>query len=115
MRHEVDVRLVRLLRASLGLADALRDIGVNGDISVKLNRESGLSVLQLVSGSQEAGAEAFSQRNRPVSHEANSLAVAGLTFNWPKRGRTVEMRPCNDNGTAPVLTHFFEEEAPAHR
>lgn len=112
MRSDVDQRLVRLLKASLGLVDALRDSGVAGEIAVSLNREGGLQVLQLVAGSADTAAEAFSQRHRPVSHDANSLAVAGLTFQWPKRGHVLELRPVNDNG--PVLTRF-DEETPALR
>jgi len=112
---DVDPRLVRLLKASLGLVDALRDSGVAGDIAVRLNREGGLSVLKLVAGSDAAGAEAFSQRNRPVSHEVNSLAVAGLTFHWPRQDRRLDFVPVNDNGSTAAIARAFEEDTPALR
>jgi len=112
MRSDVDQRLVRLLKASLGLADALRDSGVAGEIAVKIDRAGGLNVLQLVAGSGDPAAEAFSQRNRPVSHEVNSLAVAGLTFQWPRHNPAIAMLPVNDNGTS--VAHY-DEETPALR
>ncbi len=114
MPSEVDPRLVRLLKATLGLADALRDAGVSGDIAVALERDGGLNVLQLVAGSKEPQAEVFSQRNRPISHERNSLSIGGLVFKWPKQGR-VELHPVNDNSTAHAARFGFEEETPALR
>jgi len=113
MPSEVDPRLVRLLKASLGLVDALRDAGVAGGIAVSLGRDDGLSVLQLVSGSKDPCAEAWSQRHRPVTHGTNSLGVAGLAFTWPKHGGP-KMDPVNDNH-ADAARYSLEEDTPALR
>lgn len=113
MPSEVDPRLVRLLKASLGLVDALRDAGVTGGIAVSLDRQGGLSVLQMVAGSAAPRAEAYSQHNRPVSLDRNSLSLAGLTIDWPKR-EPAALRPVNDNRTGEG--HFpYEEDTPALR
>lgn len=113
MPSEVDPRLVRLLKASLGFVDALRDAGVGGGISVSLDREGGLGVLQLVAGNSGPLAEAYSQRNRPLNLERNSLSIAGLTIDWPRRERAV-LEPVNDNRLADDRFRF-EEETPALR
>lgn len=115
MPSDVDPRLVKLLRASLGFADALRDAGVEGEIAVRLARAGGLRVLTVVAGSGDPTAEEFSQRNQPVGQEHHSLPVAGLSFQWPKHDWTRTLRPVNDNGTAPPARYGFEEETPALR
>ena len=48
MSGELDPRLIGLLRASLGFIDALRDIGVEGDIAVKLDRDGARRLVQVV-------------------------------------------------------------------
>lgn len=66
MAAELDPRLIGLLRASLDLVDALRDIGVAGEIGVRLDAEAGARISQLVDASD------------------NRCNLAGLVFGWPK-------------------------------
>jgi len=115
MPGEIDPRLVGLLKASLGLADVLRDMGAGGALDLRLDREGGLALLDLVAGERSAEAEAFSQRNRRNSEGLNSLAVGGLTFRWPQR--SIVAKAANDNASAPTaaLAFGFEEETPALR
>lgn len=126
MPGEVDARLIALLQGSMGLADSLRDAGTAGEITVRLGREDGLRLLKLVAGTDDAEAEAFSQRGRPPRHGAHSLRVSNLTFEWPQDGRSEVPnpfhhqkagRPANDNLPSPVSGHFyrFDEDAPALR
>lgn len=67
MAGELDPCLVGLLKAALGLVDALHDMGAERGVAVKLDRAAGLKVRQL------AGARA-----------GNSIKLAGVTFEWPK-------------------------------
>lgn len=115
MTSDVDPRLVTLLRASFGFADALRDAGVDGPVSVTLGRPGGLSLLQLVAGSNDPDSEEFSQRNQPVGQEFYSLAMAGLSFRWPRPERALMHRQANDNCPQPEPRYGFEEETPALR
>ena len=48
MSGELDPRLIGLLRASLGFVDALRDIGVEGEIAVRIDRDGARRLVQLV-------------------------------------------------------------------
>ena len=84
MPGEVDPRLMGLLQAVLGLADALRDAGTSGPVTVRLDREDGLLLLKLVAGANDAEVEAWSQRGQPPETGVNCLKVAGLTFEWPQ-------------------------------
>ena len=126
MHCEVDARLIGLLQASLGLADSLRDAGTTGDITVRLGREDGLLLLKLVSGANDAEAEAFSQRGRPPRHGAYSLRISTLTFEWPadQAGTARPASPlcvtplsvgpaANENAVRPF--RGFGEDAPALR
>lgn len=80
MAGELDPRLVNLLRATLGLVDALRAIGGGRQVAVRLDRAGGLQLRQL------AGARA-----------GNSIGLAGVTFEWPK-SLHLEGLAANDNG-----------------
>lgn len=88
---DMDPRLIGLLKASLGLVDALRDIGVVGDITVMLDRDGASGLQALVD-----------DRGR------SSISLAGLRFEWPKTD-PVQAFAENDNGG----TLGFEEESPA--
>src|SRR4051794_30718034 len=83
MRGEVDPRLVSFLRASMSFMDALHDIGADG-VAVTLSREEGLRLLELATCANDLKAEEWSQRDRPHRDGMNTLAIAGLTFEWPK-------------------------------
>ena len=65
MTSGVDPRLVSFLQGVFGFTDTLRDIGMNGPVSVSLSRDSGLKLLQLVAGARDAGAEERSQSTVP--------------------------------------------------
>jgi hypothetical protein len=84
MAGELDSRLIGLLKASLGLVDALRDIGVQGEIAVRLDRDDARQLLNVVDirGTTEA-------------------RLAGLTFEWPKAD-PVEAFAENDNDGLPL-------------
>ncbi|WP_421694306.1 hypothetical protein [Aestuariivirga sp.] len=114
MTSGVDPRLVSFLQGVFGFTDTLRDIGMDGGVSVTLNRASGLKLLQLVAGARDAGAEERSQSNRPWKDGLNSLSIAGLVFEWPKPpGSASHPLPANDNSGGHLLRYGFEEEAPA--
>lgn len=93
MAGELDPRLIGLLKASLGFVDALRDIGVEGEIAVRLDRDGARQLVNLVD---------VRDRGR------NGVRIAGLRFEWPKTD-PVEAFAENDNSTALVL----EDETPA--
>lgn len=93
MADELDPRLIALLRASLGFVDALRDIGVEGEIGVRLDRDGARRLVQVVD---------VRDRGR---HGVN---IAGLRFEWPKTD-AVEAFAENDNTTLGLL----DEETPA--
>lgn len=93
MAGELDPRLIGLLRASLGFVDALRDIGVDGEITVRLDRDGARRLVQVV----DAG-----DRGR---HGVN---IAGMRFEWP-RTDAVEAFAENDN----TLLGSLEDETPA--
>jgi len=84
MAGELDPTLVNLLRATLGLVDALHDIGAERRVAVRLDRAAGLRLRQL------AGARA-----------GNSVALAGITFEWPK-ALDLETLAVNDNDSIVV-------------
>lgn len=67
MAADMDPRLIGLLRASLDFVDALRDIGVAGEIGVVLEREGGARLSELVE-----------------VRGGTSARIAGLAFEWPK-------------------------------
>ncbi len=133
MHGEVAPRLIGVLPAVMGFSDSLRDAGVAGEMSVRLSREDGLLLLQLVAGTSDAGAEEWSQRGKPKRPGMNALKVADVTFEWPSLGSASESpdvqvcfarRPAalsaaaNDNpqDAAEPLRHYgFEEEQPALR
>jgi hypothetical protein len=108
MPGEVDPRLMGLLQAVLGLADALRDAGTSGPVTVRLDREDGLLLLKLVAGANDAEAEAWSQRGQPPETGVNCLKVAGLTFEWPQ----VKVMPggvgaaANENSRRPAVESY---------
>lgn len=85
MAEELDPNLVSLLKAALGLVDALRDIGAERRVAVRLDRAAGLRLRQL------AGARA-----------GNSVALAGITFEWPK-ALNLETLAANDNDSIDCL------------
>lgn len=93
MSGELDPRLIGLLRASLGFVDALRDIGVEGEIAVRIDRDGARRLVQLVD---------VRDRGR---HGVN---IAGLQFEWPKTD-PVEAFAENDNSSLGPL----EDETPA--
>lgn len=129
MPGEVDHRLINLLQGILRLTDSMRDAGVAGEVTIQVGREDGLKILELVAGSSDPEAEAFSQQGRPQRHGVFSLSVAGLTVEWP-RPNAPRQRPeasrmfsaapkcvgvtANTNSVAPKLRHYFgfEEETP---
>lgn len=131
MPGEVDPRLLGLLQGVMGLADALRDAGSSGDVSVRLGRPDGLLLLQLVAGANDAEAESWSQRGRPRGSGFCSLKIAGVTFEWPEA--TASAAPAGARlfcaapaaiGAAsnqnvipcyPAVHYGFEEEKPALR
>ncbi len=130
MHGEVDPRLISLLQGVLALGDSLRDAGTRGEITVRLGREDGLTILKLVSGVNDAEAESSSQRGRPRRHGVNSLKLANLIFEWPKpdaaRRRPVASRmfsaappaiggAVNENSPESLRFYGFEEETPALR
>lgn len=116
MAGDVDAGLVSFLQSMFGFADTMRDLGVSGGVAIRLNRESGLKLLQLVAGSRDPAAEAQSQRNRPWQQGVNSLNVAGLTFEWPKApGSVFVPLPANDNSLGELRHYGFEEDSPALR
>lgn len=79
---ELDPRLINLLKASLGLVDALRDIGSGRDVEVRLDRAGGLLLRQF------AGPRA-----------GNRIEMAGLAFSWPA-AVDMETWAANDNDYA---------------
>ncbi|MFM8746902.1 MAG: hypothetical protein ACKOED_09590 [Aestuariivirga sp.] len=83
MQEDIDLKLVDLLRVSIALKDALRDLGFRDNVRIDLDREDGLLVLELVSGARHAGAEEWSQHGKPHRNGFNSLKVAGVTYQWP--------------------------------
>jgi hypothetical protein len=93
MPGERDIRLIGLLRATLGFVDGLRDIGVEGEIAVRLDRAGARRLLDVVDA----------RRGYPVR-------LAGLTFEWPKH-EPLEALAANDNHGGPPL----EDETPASR
>lgn len=93
MAGELDPRLIGLLKASLGFADALRDIGVEGEITVRLDRDGARQLVQVVD---------VSDRGR------HGINIAGLRFEWPKTD-AVEAFAENDNNALGLL----EDETPA--
>lgn len=93
MAGELDPRLIGLLRASLGFVDALRDIGVQGEISVRLDRDGARSLVNVID---------TENRGR------HGISIAGLRFEWPKTD-PVEAFAENDNiGGLPL-----EDDTPA--
>jgi hypothetical protein len=90
MAGELDPRLIGLLRASLGLVDALRDIGVEGEIAVRLDWEGAARLREVVAA------------------PGTGLRLAGLAFEWPKT-EPVEAFAENDNSGLPRL----DDETPA--
>ena len=93
MSGQLDPRLIGLLRASLGFIDALRDIGVEGEIAVRLDRDGARQLVNLVD---------VRDRGR------NGVNIAGLRFEWPKTD-PVEAFAENDNNTVLML----DDETPA--
>lgn len=93
MSGELDPRLIGLLRASLGFIDALRDIGVEGEVAVRLDRDGARQLVNLVD---------VRDRGR------NGVNIAGLRFEWPKTD-PVEAFAENDNNTVLML----DDETPA--
>lgn len=81
MSDQLDPRLIGLLKASLGFIDALRDIGVQGEIAVRLDRDGARSLVNVVD---------VRDRGR------NGVNIAGLRFEWPKTD-PVEAFAENDN------------------
>jgi hypothetical protein len=130
MSGDVDPRLIGLLQGVLALGDSLRDAGTAGEVTVRLGREDGLAVLQLVAGASHAEAEAASQRGNLRRHGVNSLRLAGLTFEWPRSdaarrrpetSRMFSVSPAsigaasNENSPEPMRFLGFEEDTPALR
>ncbi|MCA3561296.1 MAG: hypothetical protein IOC82_09755 [Aestuariivirga sp.] len=94
MSGELDPRLVGLLKASLSFIDALRDIGVEGEIAVKIDRDGARQLVNVVD---------VHERGR------NGVNIAGLRFEWPKTD-AVEAFAENDNdGDLPLVN----DETPA--
>jgi hypothetical protein len=93
MPGERDIRLIGLLRATLGFVDGLRDIGVEGEIAVRLDRAGARRLLDVVD-----------------ARGGYSVRLAGLTFEWP-RHEPLEALAANDNAGVPAL----EDETPASR
>ena len=91
MAGELDPRLIGLLKASLGLVDALRDIGVQGEIAVRLDRDDARQLLNVVD-----------------IRGTSTSRLAGLTFEWPKAD-PVEAFAENDNDGLSLA----EDETPA--
>lgn len=79
MAADIDPRLIALLRASLDFVDALRDLGIEGGIGVRLDRVGGERLMQIVD-----------------ARGGTSVGVAGLDFEWPK-ALLPEALATNDN------------------
>ncbi|MCA3556030.1 hypothetical protein [Aestuariivirga sp.] len=94
MSGELDARLAGLLKASLGFVDALRDIGVEGDIAVRIDRDGARQLVNVID---------VCDRGR------NGVNIAGLRFEWP-RTDAVEAFAENDNDGALPLVN---DETPA--
>jgi hypothetical protein len=93
MPGECDIRLIGLLRATLGFVDGLRDIGVEGEIAVRLDRTGARRLLDVVD-----------------ARGVYPVRLAGLTIEWP-RHEPLEALAANDNAHVPAL----EDETPASR
>ena len=91
MSGELDPRLIALLRASLGFVDALRDIGIQGEIAVRLERDDARQLLNVVDVRGKAGAR-----------------LAGITFEWPKADPVEAFAENDNNGLA-----LTEDDTPA--
>jgi hypothetical protein len=129
MPGEVDPRLIGLLQGVMGFTDSLRDAGTAGSITVRLGREDGLRLLELVAGANDAEAEAWSQRDRPPQMGVNSLKIASLIFEWPHAAshqspdgnRVFTPRPglsraANENSLPSAARFYgFDEDTPALR
>lgn len=112
MRGEVDPRLVEFLKGSLGLADALRIIGIRSAATVSFRREDGLRLLELVTGTSDEDAEEWPQPGRLRRPGWMSVKVADLVFEWP----CAPVRICaaaNDNDGSLHGVEWFEDEMPA--
>lgn len=117
MFTDVDPHLVGVLRASMALTDALRDLGAREAVSVRLSREDGLALLRLVAGASHTEAEIWSQQGRPVRAGFHSLKISGLTFEWPSAVLTGHAA-ANDNLriVSPAQRAYGQEDdAPALR
>lgn len=86
MAADMDPRLIGLLRASLDFVDALREIGVEGEIGVRLDRDGGLRLMQLVEARGDTRAY-----------------LAGISFEWPK-ALPPQALAANDNDALAVGT-----------
>lgn len=114
MKGEVDLRLVEFLKGSLGFSDALRDIGIKAAATVRVGRDEGLRLLELVAGASDAEAEAWSQRGRNALSGWNDLKVANIVFQWPRAVLLTE-RAANDNDSTLHGVEWFIAEVPAMR
>lgn len=112
MRGEVDLRLVEFLKGAISLADGLRLAGVKAGARLRLEREDGLRLLELVAGASDEDAEDWSQRGRARRPGWNSLTAAGISFEWPCN----HVRPrnaANDNDGSLHGVEWFENDIPA--
>lgn len=114
MKGEVDLRLVEFLKGSLCFADALRDIGLKAAATVRMGRDDGLRLLELVAGASDPEAEAWSQRGRQGRPGWNDIKVANIIFEWP-RAAVQTGRAANDNDGTLHGVEWFIAEVPAMR
>lgn len=95
MAGELDPRLIGLVRAALGFVDALREVGVEGEIAVRLDRDGARQLVKVVD---------VRDRGR------HGIGIAGLRFEWPK---TDPVEPFADNDNDIALAR--EGETPAQK
>ncbi len=114
MLKDVDPHLAGMLRAAMALADALKDLGTSELATVRLTREDGLRLLELVAGARHRDAEAWSQLGRPARPGFSNLRIAGLIFEWPAEGLAGQV-VANDNLRTVGRGLDFGEDAPARR
>ncbi|MFN4142940.1 MAG: hypothetical protein ACK4HL_13955 [Aestuariivirga sp.] len=112
--------MMNVLQGSMGLADALRDVGATGDLIVRLGRQDGLLLLEIVTGLRDPSAEVWSQRGRALKPGVHSLKVAGITFEWPaeaEAGIPAGDEAANDNSPRPLRVGMrgSDGETPALR
>ena len=74
-----------LLKGAFALGDALRNIAIDGPVTVHLSRNDGLKLLSAVSGADGEAAEIQMGSKLDIAAGYKSLDVAGIAFQWPRK------------------------------